>query len=149
MSKVVTYNHIGLVTENFEKIIDFYCGVLGFKVAARFRAEDEDSRTTLALPGMSQDIVMLENEDGTVAMEILYYITPTAPHPERPCDFAVNDIGAKHFSVCVDDLDEVCRNVSAYGGQSLTHGPVLHEDGFTFVFVRDPDGNVCEVRQNN
>ena len=24
MRKVVTYNHIGLVTENLEKIIDFY-----------------------------------------------------------------------------------------------------------------------------
>ena len=73
-------------------------------MAAKFRADDEDSRKTLNLPGMSQDIVMLENEDGSVAMELLYYITPKAPSTARPSDFAFNDVGVKHFSVSVLSL---------------------------------------------
>lgn len=148
MRKVVTYNHIGLVTENLEKIIDFYCGLLGFKVAAKFRADDEDSRKTLNLPGMSQDIVMLENEDGSVAMELLYYITPKASSTARPSDFAFNDVGVKHFSVSVDDIGEIYQKLSQYDGKSVSE-PISHSEGFTFMLVRDPDGNYCEVRQYN
>lgn len=147
MRKVVKYNHIGLVTENFEEIIQFYGDVLDMHVAAKFRAEDEDSRTTLGLPDMSQDIAMLENEDGSVAMEILYYITPTAPNPTRPRDLSINDIGVKHFSVEVDNIQEIYEKLTKKGMSSPE--PMQNPDGFTCMILRDPDGNFCEVRQRN
>lgn len=148
MEHVKKYNHIGVVTENFEEIIRFYVEVFGFKLANKFRAADEDSRTTLGLPGMKQDIAMLENEDGSVAMELLYYITPTAPNPARPKDFKLNDIGVKFFSVIVNDINSIYSKVCRYGGTCISE-PITHPDGYSYFMLRDPDGNFCEVKEFN
>ena len=65
-----------------------------------------------------------------------------------PSDFAFNDVGVKHFSVSVDDIGEIYQKLSQYDGKSVSE-PISHSEGFTFMLVRDPDGNYCEVRQYN
>ncbi len=52
----------------------------------------------------------------------------------------MNEPGLTHVSLSVDDIDEVCARVPAYGGEVVESSNIG-----AAVFIRDPDGQLVEL----
>jgi catechol 2,3-dioxygenase-like lactoylglutathione lyase family enzyme len=75
--------------------------------------------------------------DGLV-LELLHYSARGQTRPYRPR--TMNEPGLTHISLSVDDIDDVCSRVGAYGGEVVDGSHIG-----AAVFIRDPDGQLVEL----
>jgi catechol 2,3-dioxygenase-like lactoylglutathione lyase family enzyme len=123
-------DHIELLTAEPQRAIDFYTGVLGFRVRSRDR-----------VPGTPQgplDLVYLEL--GGTTLELMCY-------PERKFVRREGEtcLGYQLMALEVEDMD---RALAALGmkGIAPSWGPVKRPS-YARAEIRDPDGNGIELRQ--
>ena len=142
------YVHTNLIAEDPQKLIAFYKTVFGCKSIGETRDLrgvwlDQMTGITnahlvgehLLLPGYGADHPTLE---------IFSYdqVLPQEPHP-------VNTKGITHLAFEVEDVSETLERVLVGGGSVV--GELVHanyEDGrkATFVYARDPEGNILELQ---
>ncbi len=126
MLELERVDHLGIRVTGAERAIAFY-RLLGFSVTARHEA---GSVIILHHPS-GIELNLIENavatEEGNVLM-----------------DMPIKRPGYTHVALRVPDVDAA---VDAIGrlGIHITEGPVRLGDGRSF-FIRDPDGNVIELR---
>lgn len=141
-------HHIGMSVPDIEAAQQFYCGVLGFIVAARYDFEpSKRGDLVLRLEKAAAKSVMLEA--GNIYLEIFEFVSPRPEQlrSERP----VNNLGFTHIAFEVDDIEAVYARLGAAGVQ--WHCPIQEyhddDDWFQNAYGRDPFGNVIEVQQIN
>jgi lactoylglutathione lyase len=131
------FNHVGQCVTDLERSKRFYCDLLGFTLEREISPPDETSAQLMSLtPPLAMTAAYLVR-DGLV-LELLHYAAPgqTAPHRPR----TMNEPGLTHVSLSVDDIDDVCARVAAYGGEVVEGSHIG-----AAVFVRDPDGQLVEL----
>lgn len=119
-------DHIELVTAQPERAIDFYTGVLGFRVRSRD-----------TVPGGLQ-LVYLDLGGTTVELITYSEMTP-APRAEG------ERLGYRMMALEVDDLDQALAELKAKGIEP-SWGP-RRRPSYARAEIRDPDGNSIELRQ--
>jgi glyoxylase I family protein len=124
-------DHVEIVTAEPEKTIDFYTGVLGFKVKARDRAP------TSAL-GVPLQLVYLEL-GGTVVELITYEGAAVAPQGSE------ERLGYRMIALEVDDMDSTLAYLKGKGIEPVW-GP-LKRERYARAEIRDPNGFHIELRQ--
>lgn len=142
------YVHTNLIAEDPQKLIMFYKTVFDCKSIGETRdlsGEWLDKMTGirnahlfgehLLLPGYGEDHPTLE----------IFSYDQVLPAPERP----VNTKGITHLAFEVEDVSATLERVLAGGGSVV--GELVHaeyEDGrrATFVYARDPEGNILELQ---
>jgi glyoxylase I family protein len=124
-------DHVEIVTSELEKTIEFYTGVLGFKVKGRDRAPSS------AL-GVPLQLVYLEL-GGTVVELITFEgaSVPAAPKEER--------LGYRMMALEVDDMDATLAYLKGKGIDAVW-GP-LKRERYARAEIRDPNGFHIELRQ--
>lgn len=119
-------HHIAIICSDYQKSLDFYTRVLGFRVIVEhFRAERDSYKTDLAL-------------GDTYVIELFYFPSPP-PRPTHP-----EATGLRHLAFEVDRLDDEIKTLERLG---IEHEPV-RTDEYTqkrFVFFQDPDGLPIEL----
>jgi len=119
-------DHWGVRVTDAERAIGFY-EQLGFSVAVRHDAAS---------------VVILRHPSG---LEV-NLITNGVPHDRGNVlmDLPSKYSGYTHVALRIANLDSALRYVTQLG-IPITEGPVQLGDGTSF-FIRDPDGNVIELR---
>jgi catechol 2,3-dioxygenase-like lactoylglutathione lyase family enzyme len=122
---------------DLERSKRFYMELFGFTLEREINPPDESSAQLLGLePPLGMTACYLVR-DGLV-LELLHFAASGQTQPARAR--TMNEPGLTHISLSVDDVDDVVRRVSDYGGEAL---PATNIGAATFV--RDPDGQLVEL----
>lgn len=126
-------DHVEIVTNEPERSVEFYTGVLGFKVKFRDR---------VPLPGGtgSLDIVYLDL-DGTAVELLTYGGMPAEPAPQKL------QLGYRMMAIEVDDMKCALEYLKRKGIDPVW-GPVFREK-YARAEIHDPNGYPIELRQWN
>jgi catechol 2,3-dioxygenase-like lactoylglutathione lyase family enzyme len=134
---VSAFNHVGQCVTDLERSRRFYCELFGFTLEREINPPDESSAKLLSLaPPLGMTAAYLVR-DGLV-LELLHFGADGQTHAYR--ERRMNDPGLTHISLSVDDIDDVCARVSAFGGEVIASTNIGNA-----VFVRDPDGQLVEL----
>ena len=149
---VTGFEHVGIQVRDVERSSRFYEEHLGFKLLSRSsRSEPYVQRVVGYHPDVTLEIAYLEIPGSNVCLEILEY----RGVPKSPVDPATANPGTAHFSLFVDNLDEMYKRLTAHGVkfvsevQTSTAGPIK---GSRVVYMMDPDGirvELVELRKVN
>ena len=123
-------DHIELLTAQPQRAIDFYTGVLGFRVRSRDRVPQT--------PMGPLELVYLEL--GGTTVELMCY-------PERTLAQRSSEelLGYRMMALEVDDMDRALALLKARG-IGTSWGPIRRPT-YARAEIRDPDGNSIELRQ--
>ena len=134
---MTAFNHVGQCVTDLERSKRFYCELFGFSLEREITPPDESSAQLMSLtPPLGMTAAYLVR-DGLV-LELLHYSAAGQTRPYRPR--TMNEPGLTHISLSVDDIDDVCSRVRAYGGEVVDGSHIG-----AAVFIRDPDGQLVEL----
>jgi lactoylglutathione lyase len=127
MIAVRAIDHVGIRVLDPERAIGFY-QKFGFALVWR---------------GGPEPVAILRNQTGVELNLILNGV----PHEARNVlmDLPTKWPGYTHVALQVDSIEDAANELRALG-ITITEGPLRLGDGMA-LFVRDPDGNVIELRQ--
>jgi catechol 2,3-dioxygenase-like lactoylglutathione lyase family enzyme len=144
MSTPTAIVHTGLTVADLERSLRFWRDGLGMQEALSQEKEGGYLEAIVREPGAHVRMVQLEFPGGGERIELFQYLAPTGGHVSgRPAD-----VGFSHVCVACADVDALLGRLVEAGGTPL--GPVADVDtgantGGRCVYVRDPDGHVCEL----
>jgi catechol 2,3-dioxygenase-like lactoylglutathione lyase family enzyme len=133
----LTAHHVGVTVTDLERAVGFYRDTFGLDVLARFSVAGDAFETGVSVPGASADFAHLD-ADGC-RIELVEYDPDGADRRGG----SVNDSGAKHLGLAVDDLEEFYEGLDP--DVETLSDPQTTESGTQILFVRDPEGNLIEV----
>ncbi len=116
------FNHIALMTCDAVRCAQFYCNVLGFRLAQRPAFPFEGRWLYRAEAGVM--IHLIEDKK---------FRPPTEPMNTR----------SHHFAMQSSDVSVDLQLLAEHGVETVER--VLPDHGYRQVFFRDPDGNVIEI----
>ena len=125
-------DHIELLTAEPERALQFYTGVLGFRVRERMRIP--------ATPFGPLDLVYLSLGDTT--LEVMTFPEAMNRIPARPAEVRQ---GWQCLALEVEDMDAALAQLETHGIEPAW-GPRKQPD-YARAEIRDPDGNPIELRQ--
>jgi catechol 2,3-dioxygenase-like lactoylglutathione lyase family enzyme len=138
--KVKDIDHMSFTVADVDRSSAFY-QQLGFEPHKRYVSAGRDAEEGTDSPGADIDIGWLRHSQGGPMLELLRYQNcpaGTAAHN--------SEVGAAHMCVRVEDVlsayDELTR-----AGVSFVSAPHTDQYGVSWVYMRDPDGNVVELLQ--
>lgn len=136
-------HHTAISTPDLDRLIKFYCDLLGFEIESEFAwpVGMEVSDSILGLTDTAAKAAMLKL--GDYRLELFQFSSPEAKpgDPNRP----VVDHGLTHLAFTVEDIQaEYDRLVKA----GMTFHCPPQNIGATVTYGRDPDGNVLELMQH-
>ena len=130
-------HHVGITVGDLDRAVEFYRDVFGLAVLDRFTVSGEAFATGVGVPGATGRFAHLDA--GGARVELVEY----DPEGADAAAEAVNQRGAKHLGLAVDDLATFYEELPA-DVETLSE-PRTTESGATILFVRDPEGNLVEV----
>tara|TARA_Y100000310_G_C20593908_1_gene769514 strand:- start:277 stop:714 length:438 start_codon:yes stop_codon:yes gene_type:complete len=132
--------HVGIVVSDMEKSLKFYRDLLGLKIKSLVNEEGEFLDNMLAHENVKNTVAKLVTEQGNALVEL---IDSSSYGNKKNRDFFT--IGASHFALTVDDLEET-YDYLVKNGVKFTAPPQQTPDGFAKVtFCEDPDGTPIEL----
>lgn len=119
-------HHIAVICSHYQRSLDFYTHVLGFRILAEhYRKERQSYKTDLAL-------------GDEYVIELFSFPSPPrrATHPEAT--------GLRHLAFEVENLEGEMRELNRLG---IAHEEVRTDEftGKRFLFLQDPDGLPIEL----
>ena len=144
--RVSGIDHFSVTCGDLDRSLSFYGDLLGARLRARGQAEDSAEFEVTGIDDAHVRWADLELPDGRV-LELLEFVRPRGTARRA----AVNDPGATHISLRVDDIEAAHGRLAA-AGVSLTGPPVLIEaegpwQGVRCLYATDPDGVNVELLQ--
>ncbi len=136
--------HTGLTVSDLDRSLLFWRDALGMREAMSQEKRGGYLEAIVREPGAHVRMVHLEFPGGGPRIELFEYVQPPGGHVTgRPAD-----VGFSHICVACPDVDGLLERLVAAGGTPL--GPPADVDtganaGGRCVYVRDPDGHVCEL----
>jgi glyoxylase I family protein len=122
------FEHVGMTVSDMSRAIDFYCGLLGLRLALR----------TSSAGG---ELAFLDAGGGMLEV--------AAPaHPVgRFRDVPMSEAGLRHLTLAYDDVDGMVETLEAAGVEIVERPrPAYNTEMIRRVaFVRDPDGVLVEL----
>jgi catechol 2,3-dioxygenase-like lactoylglutathione lyase family enzyme len=131
-------HHTGTTVTDLDTAVAFYRRVFGFDLLDEFTVSGEEFATAVDVPDATARFAHLDGGGG-VRVELVEY----DPEGEGAAAERVNQPGAKHLAVAVDDADAFHEGLP--DDVETVSGPRTTESGATICFLRDPDGNLVEV----
>jgi catechol 2,3-dioxygenase-like lactoylglutathione lyase family enzyme len=148
---MVRFAHTNIVSINWKKLVDFYVKTFNCTVVPPIRNQSGDwlERGTglknaqlegahLLLPG--------HGEDGPT-LEIYQYSNIENQEAILP-----NKRGFGHIAFEVESVEEICQSLEQNGGEKfgkITKRVIEGVGEITFIYARDPEGNLIELQSWN
>ncbi|MFA7709416.1 MAG: VOC family protein [archaeon] len=134
--------HIGIVTKNLQKIINFY-KLFGFKVYT-YKEYNKDSLRNIIGINESDRIETYKLFDGSTIIEVLYY----SNYSDKKINKNLWDLGYSHIAFTIDNLDEFYNKLIDNGVEFISAPQLSSFDNVKLCFCKDPDGNFIELVQD-
>ena len=142
---VTGFNHTGIVVQDLDTMVDFYCGQLGLSELNRVESNAPPEGNHTGIPGSRRTLVFVGMEEGH-RIELVKYHEPES----HDGYLDVPQLGAMHICFNVDDMRETQKNLTAKGIRFVTD-PIFRtdDDGIEhgIVYAQDPEGNWLEFIQ--
>lgn len=138
--KVRKVDHVSFTIGDIERSIAFY-GLLGFEAQRRYVVEGADAAEGTGTPGARIEIAWLGHNAGGPMLELLRYENKPAGRSAHN-----SEVGAAHICLEVEDVASGYADLQA-AGVPFVSAPHSDQYGVTWVYMRDPDGNVVELLQ--
>ena len=150
MDREFQIDHVNIVVEDLERMVSFYCDVLGLKETKRVTISGEWVATTVGFSDVHADVVYLEFESGP-RIELIRYNRPAADRPagvDRP-----NAPGLRHIAFRIEDIDAAVARLQRAGVkffsrdvQQVPDTQVTYAGGIRkrLIYFADPEGNLLE-----
>lgn len=132
-----TAHHYGLTVDDLDRAVEFYRDVLGLDVLAEFAVAGDAFATGVGVDGASAEFAHLDA--GGARLELVSY----EPEGDERPDPELNQPGATHLGLSVDDVDAVYEDLPA--DVETISPPQTTESGTRILFVVDPEGNLIEI----
>ena len=130
-------HHFGVTVTDLERAVEFYRDVLDLAVLDRFTVSGEVFSAAVGVEGATGRFAHLEG--GGARIELVEY----DPEGGVRSEAAVNQPGAMHLGLAVDDLDAFHDDLPPE--VETMSEPRTTESGTRILFLRDPEGNLVEV----
>lgn len=130
-------HHVGVTVTDLDRAVAFYRDVLGLAVLDRFTVSGEAFARAVDVEGATGSFAHLDA--GGARVELVEY----SPAGEAASADRVDQPGAKHLGVAVEDLDAFYEDLPD-GVETLSE-PRTTASGTRILFVRDPEGNLVEL----
>lgn len=125
-------DHTALVVSDMSQSIDFYTGILGFRIVKE-----------LDFPGRKLVMIAL-GDDPASKIELIRYdetdLSDRVPEARTP-------LGLRHLALHVDDVSAVYQALMDAGVEMESEPPFQRPDGPPIAFGRDPDGVLLEISE--
>lgn len=129
MIEFTRINHIGIRVANLDSSRTFY-EKIGFEF--------------IAGPLGPEPVAIMEHPSG---VNINFILNANAKEKENVLmDIPTKHTGYTHMALEVSDLEAAKARLQELD-IPITGGPINLPDGATFIFIRDPDGNVIELHR--
>ena len=137
----LTAHHVGITVSDLDAATEFYHSVFDCDRLAEFSVDGDAFATGVDIEAASAEFVHLDL--GSVRLELVAY-DPAGDDRSRA---ALNDAGATHLGVEVDDVDDFYASLPAT--VETLSPPQMTATGTKICFLRDPDGTLIEVLNPN
>ena len=140
---MIRFRHIGIVSENPEKLVVFYKN-LGFKKTV-FRKEPNELIEKLLKDKLELETIKLFNKYGE-AIEIVKIKNKNMMKSAK----SYRKMGLNHISFTTPDILKTTRLIVKFGGSLIsddTYDKKLTNNKMV-VFCIDPEGNILEIVQD-
>lgn len=132
--------HTGIVVDNLDSSLFFYCDILGFKITKRMDESGKYIDAMSSLNGIKVTTIKMAAPCGQL-IELLKFHS----HPEKQKPKSINDIGIAHIAFEVEDLDTEYNRLKGEGVR-FNSSPQLSSDGYAKVaFCKAPEGTFIEL----
>jgi len=132
--------HTGIVVDDLDISLEFYCDNLGFVVAKRVDESGSFISAILGMDDITVTTVKMVLNDGPM-IELLDFKS----HKKERVMRTINDIGPTHIAFTVDNLNQVYRDFSRNGVVFIS-SPEISPDGYAKVaFCKAPEGTYIEL----
>jgi glyoxylase I family protein len=126
--KLLGLEHVGMTCSDLDRTMDFYCGLLGLKLALRKTSPNNE-------------VIFLDTGAGMLE------IGCPAAEVTRSRDVPPHEAGIRHITFAFDNVDAMVARLNAAGVETI-EGPrpaFFNEMLKRVAFVRDPDGILVEL----
>ena len=133
--------HTGLVVHDLNSALDFWCDLLGFKVARQMEESGPHIDAMLDLKQARLTTVKLAAPDGNI-LELLCFHS----HPDKPqWEGMPYSTGFTHIALTVESLDVILKKFRERG-MDYTTSPQLSPDGSVrVIYVPGPEKILLEL----
>jgi catechol 2,3-dioxygenase-like lactoylglutathione lyase family enzyme len=139
---VTGFNHTGIVVDDLERMVSFYCGDLGLTELNRIESNAPPEGNHTGIAGSLRTLVFVGLEDGH-RIELVKYHDPESPARDND----MTRVGTNHICFNVSDIAQTHADLSSKGIEFVTD-PIIsqNDDGSRhgIVYARDPEGNWLE-----
>lgn len=124
-------DHVAITVSDLERALDFYRGLLGFRLLGHLDFPEEPRGFTIAYL-----------ETGTGVLELFSFNDA----PARPSGWDADDtqVGLRHLALRVTGLDAIAEQLEC-AGVPFTLPPTDAHGGVRICFFTDPDGTLVEL----
>lgn len=145
------FAHTNIISSDWKKLADFYVKTFDCKLVPPIRKQSGawlDNGTGLKNASLDGAHLLLPGygENGPT-LEIYQYNNVVKQDAVSP-----NTRGFGHIAFEVEGVEDILNNIIQNGGQTLgevTKKEVIGVGEITFVYARDPEGNILELQQWN
>ncbi len=137
---ITTVRHTGIVVQDLDAALHFYCMLLGFHVVRQMRESGAYIENALSLPGVQVTTTKLAIDDHAQIELLYFHDVPGQPNHKRLFDF-----GLTHIALQVKELDQDYERLSKLGVEFLST-PQYAPNGLAKVaFCKAPDNVFLEL----
>ena len=130
-------HHFGVTVTDLDRSVEFYRDTFDLDSIERFSVSGAAFADGVGVEGATGRFAHFVLDDARI--ELVEY-DPAGPAVD---DATVNQPGATHLGLAVDDLDAFYADLDS--GVETISEPRTTESGTRILFVRDPDGTLIEV----
>ncbi len=135
-------HHTGIWVHDIDKLVPFYCDVLGMQLMADLGVMSDPVVSTLTgVPDAKVKAVMLQI--GGQVWEFLQLVNP--PAKPLPDNAPYAQVGRGHIAFEVDDIYEVYKRLEEKGVRLVC--PPQQGENVRFFYLEDPEGQRVEMFQ--
>ncbi|WP_251343158.1 VOC family protein [Haloplanus halophilus] len=136
MTRLVAH-HFGVTVADLDRVVEFYRDALGLGTPDRFDVSDEAFADAVDVDGATGRFAHFDADGARI--ELIEY----DPEGDDATGDAVNQPGAKHLGLAVDDVDAFYADLDP--SVTTLSEPRTTETGSRICFLRDPEGNLVEL----
>jgi catechol 2,3-dioxygenase-like lactoylglutathione lyase family enzyme len=138
---ITAIRHVGLVVNDLEMALGFWCETIGFVVLRRMEEAGPHIDAMMGLKDVRVTTVKLSAPDGNL-LELLCFHS----HPDKPrwtgTPFST---GLTHIALTVNELDETCLRLKGVGVKFFAEPQISPDGSAKVTYAAGPEGVLLEL----
>jgi catechol 2,3-dioxygenase-like lactoylglutathione lyase family enzyme len=139
---ILGLHHAALAVPDLQRALDFYCGVVGFRIVMEAELPPGYAPMNAAFGVANAACRVRMIRKGNSCLELFEFQDAQPGTPQRP----VNRLGITHFALATDDYQKDYDHLAAHG--VVFNAPPFGAAPQRFAYGRDPFGNVIELLEH-